>query len=111
MPYAWSRKSLRLLWFVGIRFVIAAQGNDDEPHLESVSFQGQRPGEHYTMQVEEGHAFRCFETKEELVDAVDRYNGYNHIDVDLAEKYGWPIGKYCTVRTSTLLLMHAVFVR
>ena len=66
----------------------------DEPLMESVSFQGQREGEHFTIKVEEGHRFRCFETKEELVDAVDKYNGYNHVDVELAEKYGWPIGMY-----------------
>jgi hypothetical protein len=94
MPFSLSLQSLLLLGSVGIRSVIiTAKENDDAPHMESVSFQGQRPGEHYTIQVEEGHAFRCFETKEELVDAVDRYNGYNHIDVELAEKYGWPIGK------------------
>jgi hypothetical protein len=83
---------LLVLSFVGILTSVSAKEKDDEHHLESVSFQGQRLGEHFTMQVEEGHEFRCFETKEELVDAVDRYNGYNHIDVEMAEKYGWPIG-------------------
>lgn len=62
---------------------------------ESVSFQGQRLQEHYTMEVEEGHQFRCFESKEELINAVNRYEAYNVIDMELAENYGWPIGNWC----------------
>jgi surface protein len=64
-------------------------------HAEEVSFQGQHMGEHFTMQVEEGHQLKCFESKEELIDAVDQYRGYNHVDMDLASTYGWPIGNWC----------------
>ena len=49
--------------------------------------EGQHANEHFIMRLEEGHRFKCFETKEELVDAVDKYQGYNHIDMEMAETY------------------------
>ena len=48
--------------------------------------EGQHANEQFTMRLEEGR-FKCFETKEELVDAVDKYQGYNHIDMEMAETY------------------------
>jgi len=64
--------------------------------LTSVSFQGAHAAEHITLQVEEGHSFKCFASKEELEQAVNKYAGHNHIDVDMAATYGWPIGNWCT---------------
>ena len=38
----------------------------------------------------------CFQDKEELQAAVNQYKSYTHVNVELAERYGWPIGRWCT---------------
>jgi Mycoplasma protein of unknown function, DUF285 len=38
---------------------------------------------------------KCFETTEELRQAVSQYQGVNKFDAKLASKYGWPIGQWC----------------
>lgn len=72
-----------------------AENGIDQDGSESVSFEGEHHA-HFTMQVEQGHQFECFSTKEDLEAAVNRYAGYNHIDMHLAQQYGWPISNWCT---------------
>ncbi|CAB9529657.1 (LipO)protein [Seminavis robusta] len=38
---------------------------------------------------------RCFQTTQELRDAVNSYQGQDHLNVTLGEQYGWPIGQWC----------------
>ena len=72
-----------------------AENGIDQDGSESVSFEGEHRT-HFTMQVEQGHQFECFSSKEDLEAAVNRYAGYNHIDMHLAQQYGWPIANWCT---------------
>ena len=38
---------------------------------------------------------KCFETSDELRQAVNRYEGMNKFDSKLAAQFGWPIGRWC----------------
>lgn len=72
----------------------------DETASHEVSFQGAHKGEHFTMQVEHDHTFKCFDDEAELQAAVDGYTAYNHIDMTMAETYGWPIGNWCVSKVT-----------
>jgi len=50
----------------------------------------------------------CFETKEELQNAVHKYKSYKQVDMTLAIKYGWPIGQWC-LRPSITDFSHLFF--
>ncbi|CAB9520913.1 (LipO)protein [Seminavis robusta] len=38
---------------------------------------------------------KCFQDRLELKAAIDQYKSYTHVNTELAEVYGWPIGKWC----------------
>lgn len=44
---------------------------------------------------DDSSTLRCFESSDELRQAVEAYKGYNNIDTTLAATYGWPINHWC----------------
>lgn len=49
-----------------------------------------------------GPCKKSFDTKDELQAAVDRYEKYNIVDMELADKYGWPIGRWHVERITDM---------
>lgn len=43
----------------------------------------------------------CFEDKDELQIAVNKYKSYKVVHIDLAENYGWPIGRWCVEKVTS----------
>ncbi|CAB9504685.1 Mycoplasma protein of unknown function, DUF285 [Seminavis robusta] len=39
---------------------------------------------------------KCFQDRTELMRAIDKYKSYKQVNLELADIYGWPIGKWCT---------------
>ncbi|CAB9498056.1 (LipO)protein [Seminavis robusta] len=55
---------------------------------------------------------KCFETTDELRDAVAQYKSSKQFDPELASKYGWPIGQWCVSNIadfSNLFVKHRYF--
>lgn len=44
---------------------------------------------------------RCFDDHDELQAAVQNYKSRTHIDTDLAQTYGWPIGNWCVDKVTS----------
>jgi hypothetical protein len=57
----------------------------------TLSAQATAPRDEFTSDFD----FKCFTSNEELRAAVQRYERYNIVDMDLANEYGWPIGHWC----------------
>jgi surface protein len=44
---------------------------------------------------------RCFQDRDELRAAIDKYQSNTRVHVDLAETYGWPIGSWCVDKVTS----------